>query len=105
DLTALADRATIELNRPFAPGAAFPVRLFVLRRPGHHYVGRTYRHWIGDDHFMNSLLCRVLAGYLGVPPASSLDGSNRRCPALGREFVSALGPFRWCTRAGDMVGE
>lgn len=104
DFTALADRATFELNRRFAPGG-FPVRLFVLPRAEYHYIGRTYQHWVGDAYSMNSLLARVIAEYLGIDAPASLGATARRCPSFREAFAGVMGPHRWCVRAAELAGE
>ena len=103
DDEALAERATLELNRPFEDGPALPVRLFVLPRGGYHYVGRTYQHWIGDASSMNALLCRVLSEYLGVNPPNALGADDPECPPFRRVFLTAAGPLAWCGHAGRLV--
>ncbi len=105
DLAVLADRATFELNRPFGADRSFPIRLFVLPRAGYHYIGRTYRHWVGDAYSMNSLLCRVLAAYLDVDAPRDLGATNPQCPTFRRTFATAVRPDRWCAYAAGTVTE
>ena len=105
DLAALGRHATRELNRGFDDEATFPARLWMLPRAGYHYIGQTFQHSVGDAYFLNSVLCRVLAGYLDVDVPAALTVTDPDCPTIRRAFASSIGPHRWCTFGGRMIGE
>lgn len=64
----LDEAATREMNRPFADGPAFPLRLFVLPSVGGgHHVGFVVDHFALDGRSLGHLAAQVLRRAYGEP--------------------------------------
>lgn len=92
----LDDAATREMNRPFADGPAFPLRLFVLPSGGGgHQVGFVVDHFALDGRSLGNVAAQVLRRAFGEldPPG----GFTPEAPSYRRAF--GLAPALLAPRA------
>jgi hypothetical protein len=102
-LHALQDYATAQMNRPFPPGPALPVRFGVMPSERGHYVAMTYQHWLFDGLTAGQLFCRILTRYLGHPPAVGVGWCNYNTPPLRHLLRHWPGSAPWTVAALETI--
>jgi hypothetical protein len=85
-LTALANQASDELNRPFVPDADPLVRLWTIQALPHSYVGMTWQHWPIDGVSAADLFRRILARYIGNPLTEEPTATDLVVPDIASIF-------------------